>query len=56
VQVRFPSGLCTKYDITGQDGAEVAIAIEIEARLDPTVSGFSNIGSAPFRIEYLTSV
>ena len=56
VQVRFPSGLCTKYDITGQDGAEVAIAIEIEARLDPTLSGFSAIGSAPFRIEYLTTV
>ena len=56
VQVRFPSGLCTKYDMTGQDGAEVAIALEIEARLDPTVSGFSNIGSAPFRIEYLTTV
>jgi hypothetical protein len=56
VQVRFPSGLCTKYDISGSDGAEVAIAIEIEARLDPTVSGFSNIGSAPFRIEYLTTV
>lgn len=56
VQVRFPSGLCTKYDITGQDGAEVAIAIEIEARLDPTLSGFSAIGAAPFRIEYLTTV
>lgn len=56
VQVRFPSGLCTKYDITGQDGAEVAIALEIEARLDPTVSGFSAIGAAPFRIEYLTTV
>lgn len=56
VQVRFPSALCTKYDITGQDGAEVAIAIELEARLDPTLSGFSNIGAAPFRIEYLTTV
>lgn len=56
VQVRFPSALCTKYDITGQDGAEVAIAIEIEARLDPTISGFSAIGAAPFRIEYLTTV
>jgi len=56
VQVRFPSGLCTKYDMTGQDGAEIAIAIEIEARLDPTLSGFTAIGSAPFRIEYLTSV
>lgn len=56
VQVRFPSALCIKYDITGQDGAEIAIAIEIEARLDPTLSGFTNIGSAPFRIEYLTSV
>lgn len=56
VQVRFPSALVTKYDITGQDGAEVAIAIEIEARLDPTVSGFSNIGAAPFRIEYIASL
>ncbi len=56
VQVRFPSALCTKYDITGQDGAEIAIAIEIEARLDPTLSGFTAIGTAPFRIEYLTSV
>lgn len=56
VQVRFPSALCTKYDITGSDGAEVAIALEIEARLDPTLSGFSNIGSAPFRIEYLATV
>lgn len=56
VQVRFPVGLCTKYDITGQDGAEVAIAIEIEARLDPTLSGFTSIGAAPFRIEYLATV
>jgi hypothetical protein len=56
VQVRFPSGLCTKYDITGQDGAEVAIALEIEARLDPTLSGFSNVGASPFRIEYLATV
>lgn len=56
VQVRFPSALCTKYDMTGQDGAEVAIALEIEARLDPNISGFSAIGTAPFRIEYLTSV
>lgn len=56
VQVRFPSALCTKYDITAQDGSEAAIAIEIEARLDPTLSGFGNIGSAPFRIEYLTTI
>lgn len=56
VQVRFPSALCTKYDITGQDGSEIAIAIEIEARLDPTLSGFSNIGTMPYRIEYLTTV
>jgi hypothetical protein len=56
VQVRFPAALCTKYDITGQDGAEVAIALEIEARLDPTLSGFSNVGASPFRIEYLATV
>lgn len=56
VQIRFPAGLCTKYDMAGQDGAEVAIALEIEARLDPQVSGFSNIGAAPYRIEYLTSL
>lgn len=56
VQVRFPVGLVTKYDITSQDNAEIAIAIEIEARLDVTLSGFSNIGDAPFRIEYLAAV
>ena len=56
VQVRFPSALCTKYDVTGQDGAEVAIAIEIEARLDTALSGFTAVGTAPFRIEYLATV
>ena len=56
VQVRFPSALCTKYDITGGEGAEVAIAIEIEARLDTALSGFTAVGTAPFRIEYLTTV
>jgi hypothetical protein len=55
VQVRFPAALCTKYDITSQDGAEIAIAIEIEARLDMTVSG-ANVGDAPYRIEYIASV
>lgn len=55
VQVRFPQSLITKYDITSQDGAEVAIAIEIEARLDMTASG-ANVGDVPFRIEYIASV
>lgn len=55
VQVRFPSALVTKYDITSQDGQEVAIAIEIEARLDMSVSG-ANVGDAPYRIEYLAAV
>ncbi len=55
VQVRFPFALCTKYDIAGQDGAEAAIALELEARLDPEAAGF-DIGSAPFRIEYLTTI
>lgn len=55
VQVRFPSALLQKYDITSQDGQEVAIAIEIEARLDMTVSG-ANVGDAPYRIEYLATV
>jgi hypothetical protein len=55
VQVRFPAALLTKYDITSQDGQEVAIAVEIEARLDMTVSG-ANVGDAPFRLEYLASV
>lgn len=56
VQVRFPAALCTKYDITGQDGSEVAIALEIEARLDPALSGFSGTGSAPYRIEYISTL
>lgn len=55
VQVRFPSALLMKYDITSQDGQEVAIAIEIEARLDMSVSG-ANTGDAPYRIEYIASV
>lgn len=55
VQVRFPAALLTKYDITSQDNAEVAIAIEIEARLDMSVSG-TTTGTAPFRIEYLAAV
>lgn len=55
VQVRFGSALCTKYDVTSQDGQEVAIALEIEARLDMTVSG-ANVGDAPYRIEYIASV
>jgi len=55
VQVRFPAGLCTQYDVTSQDGAEVAIALTIEARLDMSVSG-ANVGDAPYRIEYLAAV
>jgi hypothetical protein len=56
VQVRFPSALITKYDIQSQDAEEVSIAIEIEARLDVALSGFTNVGDVPFRIEYLASV
>ena len=55
VQVRFPAALLTKYDITSQDGQEVAIAIEIAARLDMTASG-ANVGDAPYRIEYIAAV
>ena len=55
VQVRFPSALLTKYDVTSQDGQEVAIGVEIEARLDMTVAG-ANVGDAPYRIEYLAGV
>ena len=55
VQVRFPAALLTKYDITSQDGQEVAIAIEIAARLDMTVSA-PNVGDAPYRIEYIAAV
>lgn len=55
VQVRFPAALLTKYDVTSQDNAEIAIALEIEARLDLTVSG-ATTGTSPFRIEYLASL
>jgi hypothetical protein len=55
VQVRFPAALLTKYDVTSQDGQEVAIALEIEARLDMSVSG-ANVGDAPYRIEYIASI
>lgn len=52
VQVRFPSGILNKYDITSQDGNEIAIACEIEARLDLSVEG-STPGDAPYYIEYI---
>ena len=55
VQVRFPAALLTKYDVTSQDGQEVAIALEIEARLDMSVSG-ANVGDAPYRIEYIATI
>lgn len=55
VQVRFPAALLMKYDITSQDGQEVAIALEIEARLDMSVSG-ANVGDAPYRIEYIATL
>jgi len=55
VQVRFPAALLVKYDMTSQDAAEIAIAFEIEARLDMAASGVT-IGSMPYRIEYLASV
>lgn len=54
VQVRFPAALLTKYDVTSQDGAEIAVALEIEARLDMSVSG-ATIGDAPYRIEYIAT-
>jgi hypothetical protein len=56
VQVRFPSAMVTKYDITSQDGAEIAIAIEVEARLDTEWAGYDGTGTAPYRIEYLATV
>jgi hypothetical protein len=56
VQVYFKSALCTKYDITSQDGAEIAIAIELEARLAFGTTGYQNVGDAPYRIEYLNAV
>ena len=55
VQIRFPSAIITKYDVAAQDGAEVAINIEIEARLDLSVTG-STPADAPYRIEYLATV
>ncbi len=45
VQVRFQSALLTKYDITSQDGQEVAIALEIQARLDMTGSTLALSGT-----------
>lgn len=54
VQVRFPSALVTKFDMAGQDGDEVMINLEIEARLDMTASGAS-VGDMPYRIEYLAT-
>lgn len=54
VQVRFFAALLTKYDATSQDANEVAIAVEIEARLDMERAG-ATTGTAPYVIEYITN-
>lgn len=54
VQVRFPSAIVASYTITGAAGEEAAIALEIEARLDLSVSG-STPSDMPYRIEFFTA-
>ncbi|MCW5591059.1 MAG: hypothetical protein KIS74_03070 [Burkholderiales bacterium] len=51
-QVRMPCALLTRYDATSQDANEVAIAIEVDARLDLSVPG-STPGDAPYVYEYI---
>jgi hypothetical protein len=50
--VRMPCALLTKYDLTSQDANEIAVAIEVDARLDLSVEG-STPGDAPYQYEYL---
>lgn len=52
-QVRFPKALCIKWDIAGTDKQEGKFAIEIEGRLDMTVSG-AHVSDPPMVYEYFS--
>ncbi|HWL41026.1 MAG TPA: hypothetical protein VNO75_12395 [Gemmatimonadaceae bacterium] len=47
--IRFPKGLCIKYDVKGKDKEEAIMAIEIVARLDMAVAADTDV--APYVIE-----
>lgn len=54
VQVRFAAGLVRSWQLAGTDNEEAAIQIELEARLDMTVSG-ANVTDMPYTIDYFSA-
>jgi hypothetical protein len=54
VQVRFASAIVRSWQMSGTDNEEAAIQIEIEARIDMSVSG-NTVTMLPYSIDYFTT-
>lgn len=54
VQIRFASAIMKSYQMSGTDNEEATIQIEIEARLDMSVSG-NTVATLPYSIDYFTA-
>lgn len=54
VQVRFAAGIVRSWQLAGTDNEEATIQVEIEARLDMSVSGAS-VADMPYSIDYFTT-
>lgn len=53
VQIRFPKCIVNKWDLTSSDKTEAKAAVELEARLDMTVSG-AHVYDPVYVVEYFT--
>lgn len=54
VAVRFAAAMVRSWQLAGTDNEEAAIQIEIEARLDMSVTG-ANVADMPYSIDYFTA-
>lgn len=54
VQVRFAAAIVRSWQLAGTDNEEAGIQIEIEARLDMSVTG-TNVADMPYSIDYFTA-
>ncbi len=55
VQIRFPKGICDKWDMAGRDREEVLFSVNFGARLDMGVSG-NLLQTPPYVIEYFATL
>jgi hypothetical protein len=54
VQVRFASAIVKSWQMSGTDNEEATIQLEIEARIDMSVTG-NTVSGLPYSIDYFTT-